>query len=201
MRTHVRYYFILYISLCFCLSGFAATNQFSVVNNGNIAYTINGVDNPNLTLVRGFTYTFNVNAPNHPFLIKDVQGTGTGDTYSDGVTGNGTQTGTVTFSVPNNAPDQLFYNCQFHEFMTGELNIVNPPIVYITQFHILTDIGMQFIGTDALNYKIQYSTNLVSGSWLDADFIHIDYTAGEFTSVVMMPAADAANFRIVQGFF
>ena len=66
-----------------------------------------------------------MSAPGHPFWIKTVQSIGTGDTYNDGVTNNGTASGTVTFTVPNDAPDTLFYVCEFHIPMTGTLNIVD----------------------------------------------------------------------------
>jgi len=83
------------------------------------------MSNPNITLKRGETYTFSVNAPGHPFLINSVQGVGTANTYNEGVTNNGAAEGTVTFTVPADAPDTLFYNCEFHASMTGELNIIN----------------------------------------------------------------------------
>ena len=91
----------------------AAAQAFTVVNNGTIAYRIDGVNNPTLNLVRGQTYTFNVSATGHPFWIKTTQVIGTGQAYNTGVTGNGTQVGTVTWVVPSNAPDQLYYQCVF----------------------------------------------------------------------------------------
>jgi hypothetical protein len=45
--------------------------------------------------------------------------------YNTGVTGQGTQTGTLTFAVPNNAPDTLAYVCQFHSAMGGTINVIN----------------------------------------------------------------------------
>lgn len=111
-------------------TGNGQTVSYDVVNSGATAYVftgegLNNSSNPDLTLKRGSTYTFNVTAPGHPFLIKSVQGTGTGNTFNDGVTNNGAVSGTVTFTVPANAPDTLFYNCEFHLSMTGTLNIVD----------------------------------------------------------------------------
>src|SRR5262245_31728937 len=99
---------------------------FTVTNNGFTSYLINGANNPSLNLVRGQTYVFQVNAIGHPFWIKTVPSLGTGDAYNDGVTNNGTQLGSVTFVVPANAPTSLFYNCQFHTDMTGQINISDP---------------------------------------------------------------------------
>lgn len=98
-------------------------NELNVSNSGASSYIINTVSNPTLTLIKGETYTFNVNAGGHPFWIKTTQSTGTGDQYNDGVTGNGTENGTITFVVPMTAPTTLYYICQFHSSMVGTINI------------------------------------------------------------------------------
>ena len=104
----------------------AAAADFTVVNAGLSAYVINATSNPPLTLVRGRTYTFDINASGHPFWIKSVQSIGTGNAFNTGVTNNGTQTGTLTFAVPVGAPATLFYNCQFHSAMSNQIHIVDP---------------------------------------------------------------------------
>ena len=101
------------------------TKNYTVINSGASDYLIDGVSDPTITLIRGSTYTFTVNASGHPFWIKTSQVTGTGSAYSTGVTNNGTQSGTVTFVVPNDAPDTLYYICQFHGSMSGTINIIN----------------------------------------------------------------------------
>jgi len=47
---------------------------YAVTANGSSNYVINGASNPTLTLVRGETYTFNVNATGHPFWITTASG-------------------------------------------------------------------------------------------------------------------------------
>lgn len=111
-------------------TGEEMSKDFTVTNSGTMSYVFNSDDvtdlaNPDLTLKRGETYTFAVNASGHPFFIKSVQGNTNTNAFNEGVTNNGTQNGTVTFVVPLNAPDTLFYNCQFHSMMTGTLNIVD----------------------------------------------------------------------------
>lgn len=108
----------------------AEDQNFTVTNNGATSYIFNSddvenVENTDLTLKRGETYTFAVNASGHPFFIKSVQGNTNANAYNSGVTNNGTQDGTVTFIVPADAPDTLFYNCQFHASMTGTFNIID----------------------------------------------------------------------------
>jgi hypothetical protein len=97
-----------------------------VTNQGMSAYRFNGGSgNPTLTLCRGRTYTFSVNAPGHPFYIKTVASTGTGNAYDTGVTGNGATSGNVVFVVPQSAPSTLFYACSIHAAMEGTIQIVD----------------------------------------------------------------------------
>jgi hypothetical protein len=105
--------------------GSQVTNIFTVTNNGVGNYAIQGftVVNPTLSLIRGSTYQFNVNAPGHPFWIKTAATTGTLYQYNTGVTNNGTQSGVITFSVSYDAPGILYYACQFHSSMRGTIYI------------------------------------------------------------------------------
>jgi len=102
-----------------------STIEINVANNGFSSYSFDGEMNKTLTLIRGNTYIFHINAAGHPFWIKTISSTGTGNSYDDGITGNGTSNGDLTFTVPGNAPDQLFYNCQFHSSMNGIINITS----------------------------------------------------------------------------
>ena len=92
------------------------------------AYYFNGgaTANPTLTLTRGETYTFILDdtVVFHPFRIQSAN-VYAGAFYPTGVTNNGANTGTVTFVVPNDAPDTLYYYCGAHPGMVGVLNIVN----------------------------------------------------------------------------
>ncbi len=101
----------------------AVAADFAVSAPTFTAYVVNGTNNPTLNLVRGQTYTFNVNSPGHPFFIKTTQVTGSGSTFDTGVTNNGATAGTVTFAVPASAPATLFYQCGVHSAMTGTLAI------------------------------------------------------------------------------
>ena len=103
-------------------AGTAAT--YAVTAAGNNDYIIGGQNDPTLTLTRGQTYAFAVSATGHPFYIKTLQTTGTGDQYTTGVTNNGAENGTVTFTVPLSAPPTLYYQCSNHTGMGSVLNIV-----------------------------------------------------------------------------
>ena len=106
-------------------------HTFNVTNSGADHYSFTGygfpsaANDPDLYLVRGETYHFVVNASGHPFYINTVSGTGSGNAYSTGVIGNGTDTDTVKFTVPMDAPNKLFYNCSNHSAMAGTIYIHN----------------------------------------------------------------------------
>jgi hypothetical protein len=89
---------------------------------GNSADYIGGDNSdPVLYLHRGLTYTFVVNASNHPFRISTTQ---FGPALVTGITNNDVSVGTLTFKVPMDAPSNLFYYCINHLAMSGTLIIV-----------------------------------------------------------------------------
>jgi alpha-tubulin suppressor-like RCC1 family protein len=101
----------------------ANSTTLAITSSGSSSYLVDGIANPPLNLQRGLTYTLNINSTGHPFWIKTAQVTGTGSAYNKGVTNNGIDSGTITFQVPLDAPDTLYYICQFHGTMTGVINI------------------------------------------------------------------------------
>ena len=101
--------------------------QFDITNNGSSAfqYASTGIgfteatDNPTISLVRGKKYHFSVNASGHPFQIQTSYQNTSGTAFVDGITNNGAAVGVVTFKVPFNAPDTLYYQCTNHVGMAG----------------------------------------------------------------------------------
>ena len=185
----------------------AATDHFGCGASGISNYIINGVPDPDLTLVRGFTYTFNIDVSSHPFWIKTTNGKGVINStfrYDNGVSNNGwgTAGGVVTFAVATNEPnDQLCYQCGSHSGMNGFLNIVDPPDVVITDFNVGTNAFIVSTGTDALNINVQLSTNLTSNVWANAVIQSNSYANGTNSTQVALPTNDASFFRVQQGFF
>ena len=107
------------------------------------AYVVNGTNDPILSMYRGQTYTFNINAGGHPFYIQTTSAPyNPGNVYNNGVTNNGTQSGTLTFVVPVDAPNTLYYVCQYHSSMGNQINITDEPIpCYSKGTLILTNQG------------------------------------------------------------
>ena len=125
-RLRIAACFALFALVLAAAPGKAAAANFTVTASDMTNYTINGQPDPVLNLVRGRTYTFAANTPGHPFYIKTAQVTGSGSQFTTGVTNNGAESGTLTFTVPSSAPNQLFYQCGVHTAMTNAINISIP---------------------------------------------------------------------------
>ena len=118
---------------------FANAGAYTIGENmaANIHHDDSAANGENKSLgpmYRGSTYTFNLHSSiaSHPFYLTTDNGTGfvantyVGE-YTTGVTGsrnNGSagQT-TLVFTVPNNAPDTLYYQCGVHSSMRGTITI------------------------------------------------------------------------------
>ena len=111
------------------------TYTINVGNVGSGAYTLNGNDrngsvsgnNATVTIHRGDTINFVVNASGHPFYINHTAGTGTSNAVQyPQATNNGTQNGTISWSpnqrtASSTGGEQFYYNCQFHGSMQGSI--------------------------------------------------------------------------------
>jgi len=105
-----------------------ASFSLGVTASNSSDYTLSGTDrngnvsgsDPNLTFSVGDTISFNVSASGHPFYLKTVAGTGTGNTIS-GLTNNGTESGAITWTP--SATGTFYYQCSLHGGMVGTITI------------------------------------------------------------------------------
>ena len=161
-----------------------AVIEYTVENKQKGAYNYThreNEDNPILTLYRGNTYNFNVNAKGHPFWImtepykNKVSLDGSTSTIFDtGVTNNGADEGTVTFTVPTTgAPDTLYYQCGNHDAMYGILQIKD--VTSTTAINVEDDIiGAKNYSLRTLDLsngmKIKFTNSLVSTGYKDKEY-------------------------------
>ena len=108
--------------------------NYTITNNGSSSYQWQGVgDNPTITLFRGETYKFSVSASavqggfEYPFYIRTKPVATIEETfdYNKGVINNGDSVGTITFAVPYDAPNTLYYTSQTDTNLSGKFNIIN----------------------------------------------------------------------------
>ena len=121
----------------------------------------------------------------HPFYLKSTSSTsGTNNEYTLGVVRNGSINSgsngdSLVFTVPNNAPDNLWYQCSAHSGMLGKLNILN------SKFNTNSSGSADFTGIPSGNYTAGFT--VTNSSHLDAsvdifDVLAIlDYTTGSVT--------------------
>jgi hypothetical protein len=165
---------------------------FSVTNSGTSDWLIDGVTDPTLTLYRGVTYSFNINATGHPFYIQTVSGAySSGNVYTSGVTGGGTQVGTLSFTVPLDAPNNLYYVCQMHPTMAGTFSILNLISTINTQnTNITTANNAAWAAYAAGNTN---ATNIISvNAYSNSAYAQANTTAGGLITA-------NANIALLQG--
>ncbi len=85
------------------------------------AFFYNNQQAPAFNLIRGRSYSFSYPAA-HPFKISTTSdGTHNGGSeYNSGVT---VSNNVLTFLVPDDAPDTLYYYCSNHSAMGGQINV------------------------------------------------------------------------------
>lgn len=109
-----------------------STMGFTICDDETCASSTAG---KSLHLVRGFTYYFkqkNVSNVGHVLYISTtINGGGANDRYQKNSLDLFTSTGTagsdriLTFTVPFDAPDNLFYSCELHGKMGGTISVGN----------------------------------------------------------------------------
>lgn len=171
----------------------AAAADFTVTTpNGQFAFNINGADSPTLTLVRGQTYTFEVDTTPglHPFRIN-----------SPGVGNNNISTGTMTFTVPLDAADYI-YDCTLHglsmqgTILTVEAPLPPPPTVRILSLSISSNIVLTSTGTNTWSVIPEFSTNLSTTTWFALTVQTNRFANGTNETFCGRPPGDAVFIRI-----
>jgi hypothetical protein len=107
-----------------------------------LGLVVNGEQGKELVVVRGQTYTFKVDTGvQHDFyLSKSFKGWGAA-TLTDGVKGNFTYKGIVTFTPDENTPDTVYYQCRNHKNMGSKIHVVNKGGESAVVFGVRDDAG------------------------------------------------------------
>src|SRR5262245_38347547 len=168
----------------------ATAADFTVTTPG-FFYAISGMQpNPTLTLVRGNTYTFSVNAgPTHPFKIN-----------SPGVANNNISQGTITYTVPNVASNYS-YICSVHGFGAQIITIPPtppppPPTIELLSLSVGSNLVLVSTGTNTWSVNPQFSTNLTSTNWYALAVITNRFLSGTNETICGRPPGDSVFVRI-----
>jgi hypothetical protein len=159
------------------------TENFRVTNNDASSWNIDFSPNPTLTLTRGNTYVFNL-SQSFPwaFYFKTELSLGTTNVYSDGVFNNGAANGLITFTVPQDAPDVLFYCNDVEINLRGQLNIIDGTPGTGPGFWIQSDPG--------INGRVLATPNISS-----RDVLGVSNNGEDLGTVTFdVPLATAQNF-------
>jgi hypothetical protein len=167
--------------------------------NGNFFFQFNGMgNNPDITLERGRTYTFELNtsAGFHPFAI----GTSVSGPAPAGVSGNNNQSsGTITFAVPVDAQNCVYF-CGVHGF-GGSILMVDPPApptIQIVGLQVGTNLTVTstLAATNGLTLVPEFSTNLVATNWFALTVQTNRFLDGTNEAICGRPEGDAVLIRI-----
>jgi hypothetical protein len=174
------------VSVLFSPAVFAA--DFTVTSPG-FFYAINGNrPNPTLTLVRGNTYTFEVNSSSiHPFEI-----------LSPGVQNNNISHGTITYTVPTAALNYS-YICSIHGFGAQILTVApstQPPTIHILSLAVSNNVVLRSTGTNGWSVNPEYSTNFTTTNWFALSVLSNSFLNGINETICGRPPDSNVFFRI-----
>jgi len=87
---------------------------------------IDGNESPELTLIRGFSYTFALDlSPDDEFFLAVNPDNSPADAYTEGVTNQPTFPRTMVFDIPPDSPDTLYYNGSQFPYSGNRINIIS----------------------------------------------------------------------------
>ncbi len=126
----------------------------------NVAYVFSPdglTRNPTLKLYRGQTYKFEINCPGNPIAFKTVRDLADGFIYTDGVVSDTSyvETGTITFTISDTAPDILYY------VSANDVNTSGFFKIYDIEENTFIDVEKEIIGKKT--YNIDGTTELSNG--------------------------------------
>ena len=86
---------------------------------------IDGIESPALTLIRGFTYTFNCSLSGGDlfYLSTSPSGSFVGE-YLNGVSNSRASSGVLTITVPADAPDALYYHGSSDDYSGNKIKVI-----------------------------------------------------------------------------
>ena len=152
---------------------------------GQHNFLFNGTNAGTLTLVRGQTYTFDVDTSSqHPFQIQ-----------SPGVVNNEINTGQLTYTVPTNNASYI-YVCPIHPWMFGDIFTVPPPEVRILSLELGKDVVLSSTLIPDWKLQAEFATNLHQGEWSVLPIATNRISGNRVDSICGRPEGDSIFIRL-----
>jgi len=158
--------------------------------NNQYVFTPDGATpNPVLKLYRGITYTFNINSPGNPFSFKTARSLGNINRYSrlNAINKYGVEVGTITFTVPENAPSLLFYQSE------TDINLGGVVEIFSINADTSIDVSSEILGKSSVTLpdgtalsngmKINFGGNVTPAEYATGQY----YVEGVGTAIKLIP--------------
>ena len=129
----------------------------TVGEDNQYVFTPNGfTPNPFLRLYRGQTYKFIINSPGNPFSFKLSRSPGQLNRYQPpSIDSFGVEQGIITFTVPDNSPDLIYYQSE------SDINAGGPIGLFDINENTYIDIDIDILGKQT--YALPNGTQLSNG--------------------------------------
>ena len=154
-----EYYWLPYGPLTVTVTGqqrnvqstYSVTLDTSEINYAYVFSPDGLTKNPALKLYRGQIYKFNIDCEGMPFTIRTSVLEGDQYLFNNGVDQQKVEQGTITFEVPDTAPDTLFYQS------TNDINTYGEFRIYDIEENSAIDVENEVIGKKEYTLPSGYS--------------------------------------------
>ena len=161
-------------------------------SNNQYVFTPDGLTpSPMLKLYRGQKYQFTITSPGNPFSIKTSRSIGAANRYhTDGIDLYGVESGTITFTVPQDAPSILYYQSE------TDLNLGGSIAVFDATEATVLDVENEILGKQ--RFVLPNGTPLSNGMKLafGGTVTPAKYASGQYyvegvgTAIKLVPEVD-----------
>jgi hypothetical protein len=171
-------------------SSYTVTMQ-DVGSNNQYVFTPDGFSpNPPLKLYKGHTYTFNITSPGNPFSFMTKRSTGTVYRYiTDNIDNYGVTNGSITFTIPLDAPHVLYYQSETDIDLGGSIEI------FSIKEDTFIDVEKDFLGKSTYKLsdgtsisngmKVSFGGNVTPAKYVDGEY----YVEGVGSSIKLVPTS------------
>jgi uncharacterized protein YuzE len=145
--------------------------------------------NPILKLYKGITYKFVIDSPNNPFSIKTFRSIGESNRYSTKDLINGIEKGTLTFTVPFDAPSLLFYQSETDINVGGaiEISTLDESFIFDVEKDLIGKRNFTLSNGQSLSngMKISFANNVLPKTYSTGEY----YVEGVGSAIKLIKAA------------